>query len=209
MRTQDVGPLWGRSFQKLLARACVLTLLVRPCLLAFASKQCLSFHPRGPPQRSRWLTSQAEQQPSPASGSQSFLWPQVLSLAVVLFPTEDDAAEGPLELVGSVLMLAGLAYCIWAAVLLVPRLQSAETGLVQEGPYSLARHPFYGGFLVMAIGACLSSPSAFRCAGACVFVLTLSAKTEVEERELEDERGEEWRAYRSAVRSKFLPLLPW
>ena len=69
---------------------------------------------------------------------------------------------GPaLGIATDLIVLAGLAFTVWARVAL-GRNWSAEVTfkqdheLIQSGPYALARHPIYTGLLLMALGTAIN-----------------------------------------------------
>jgi protein-S-isoprenylcysteine O-methyltransferase Ste14 len=60
-----------------------------------------------------------------------------------------------------VLLLAGLAFAVWARVHLgdnwgMPMTQRAEPELVTSGPYTYVRHPIYSGLLLAGLGTSLA-----------------------------------------------------
>ena len=77
--------------------------------------------------------------------SQSRLWHTTLALGLVT----------------DLVVLAGLAFTVWARITL-GRNWSAEVTfkqdheLIESGPYALARHPIYTGLIVMALGTAIN-----------------------------------------------------
>ncbi len=66
------------------------------------------------------------------------------------------------QLVGVVLLLAGLGLALWARVHLgrnwgMPMTQRAEPELVTSGPYRCVRHPIYSGILLAILGTDLAT----------------------------------------------------
>lgn len=92
------------------------------------------------------------------------------------------------------LIIAGIAWCWWARVHL-GRLWSADVTrkeghrIVDTGPYRLARHPIYSGFIVIYVGMAIISTSALGLVGAVALTLGLWLKARVEERFLSEELG--------------------
>ncbi len=67
-----------------------------------------------------------------------------------------------LQVVGSVLFLAGLGLAVWARFHLgrnwgMPMTQKDEPELVTSGPYRLVRHPIYSGILLAMLGTALAT----------------------------------------------------
>jgi protein-S-isoprenylcysteine O-methyltransferase Ste14 len=77
--------------------------------------------------------------------AQSGLWPATLTVGVV----------------SDCIVLAGVAFTVWARVTL-GRNWSAEVTfkadheLIQSGPYALVRHPIYTGLILMALGTAIN-----------------------------------------------------
>jgi protein-S-isoprenylcysteine O-methyltransferase Ste14 len=75
----------------------------------------------------------------------------------------DDTAivhSVPVQIVGLVLFVSGLALAVWARICLgrnwgMPMSQRAEPELVTSGPYRLVRHPIYSGILLAVLGSAL------------------------------------------------------
>ncbi len=68
----------------------------------------------------------------------------------------------PLEVVGLILLVAGLGLAVWARIYLgsnwgMPMAQKAEPELVTTGPYRFVRHPIYSGILLGIVGTALAS----------------------------------------------------
>ncbi len=66
------------------------------------------------------------------------------------------------QVVGMVLLLAGLVLAVWARVYLgrnwgMPMTQRAEPELVTSGPYRYVRHPIYSGILLAMLGTALAT----------------------------------------------------
>lgn len=69
---------------------------------------------------------------------------------------------GPaLEVPGVALLVAGLAFAVWARVHLaanwgMPMTQRAEPELITSGPYTYVRHPIYSGLLLAGLGTAIA-----------------------------------------------------
>jgi protein-S-isoprenylcysteine O-methyltransferase Ste14 len=117
----------------------------------------------------------------------------------------------PVLVAGIVVALAGLALVIWARVSLggaftmfpQPKQRDAP---VSSGAYRFARHPMYGGILVLLTGLALA-----RSLPALVLVVALALlwwrKSLEEERRL-DAAFPGYREYRARTPHRFFPL-PW
>ncbi len=108
------------------------------------------------------------------------------------------------------LVVAGLAFAIWARAVLGGNWSGAVTvkedhELVKHGPYRYIRHPIYTGFLLALLGTGLA---AGRLYGLLAFALALIAvlrKLGVEERFMTQEFGEQYAVYRGTSWT----LVPW
>jgi protein-S-isoprenylcysteine O-methyltransferase Ste14 len=72
-----------------------------------------------------------------------------------------NVTSATLQAPGIVLLLAGLAFAVWARVHLgdnwgMPMTQRAEPELVTSGPYTYVRHPIYSGLLLAGLGTSLA-----------------------------------------------------
>jgi protein-S-isoprenylcysteine O-methyltransferase Ste14 len=105
---------------------------------------------------------------------------------------------------GAALLLAGLAFAVWARVHL-GQFWSARVALkeghqlIRTGPYSLVRHPIYTGILTAVAGTAVAMG---QLRGAIAFVLLAIVhflKSRREERLLMTELGGEYTRYRNEV----------
>jgi protein-S-isoprenylcysteine O-methyltransferase Ste14 len=95
-------------------------------------------------------------------------------------------APSPLAAVVSVaLVVAGLAFTVWARVTIGRNWSGAvvfkeDHELIQSGPYALARHPIYTGVLAMMLGTALAyaEPIGLVLFAGGVVVFALKARTE-------------------------------
>jgi protein-S-isoprenylcysteine O-methyltransferase Ste14 len=67
-----------------------------------------------------------------------------------------------LEVLGTVLFVAGLGLAIWARIYLgrnwgMPMTQREEPELVTSGPYQFVRHPIYSGILLALLGTAVAT----------------------------------------------------
>lgn len=119
-----------------------------------------------------------------------------------------------LSIIGSIVYIPGVGLYLWGLVTLgsqfgVSGLLGAELykehKLITSGPFRILRHPMYVGVLLAAMGALLI----FRTWAMLVFTpmsLVVVARAEREEKLLDQEFGDEWKAYASKV-PKWFPRL--
>ena len=90
----------------------------------------------------------------------------VIGSAVVLLrvaKTGDLAVHSPvLQVIGVILLVAGLGLAVWARIYLgrnwgMPMTEKDEPELVTSGPYRLVRHPIYSGVLLAMLGTALAT----------------------------------------------------
>jgi protein-S-isoprenylcysteine O-methyltransferase Ste14 len=67
-----------------------------------------------------------------------------------------------LEVIGTVVVVSGLALAIWARIHLgrnwgMPMTEKAEPELITSGPYRIVRHPIYTGLLLGVLGTALAT----------------------------------------------------
>lgn len=137
-----------------------------------------------------------------------------LFLAVGLGPwlplAFDLAAPPPVRWAGPVLMLAGLVLALVAGLRLgrnltpFPRPRPGGE-LVTAGVYAFARHPIYGGALLLAIGWSVVHLSVATLLATTLLWLLFEAKSRYEERALSDAYPG-YRAYASTTR-RFVPFV--
>jgi protein-S-isoprenylcysteine O-methyltransferase Ste14 len=66
-----------------------------------------------------------------------------------------------LQLLGTVLLLGGLAFAVWARIHLganwgMPATRRADPELITSGPYTYVRHPIYSGLLLAGLGTAVA-----------------------------------------------------
>lgn len=114
------------------------------------------------------------------------------------------------QVLGAVLILAGTALFLPAAVRLGPALTplpypKADAPLVQTGPFALVRHPIYAGVLAASLGMALAVTGWLTFVYAAAVFVLLDVKSRREERWLV-EKFPEYPAYQRRVR-KLIPLV--
>ncbi|MDP2744204.1 MAG: isoprenylcysteine carboxylmethyltransferase family protein [Dehalococcoidia bacterium] len=103
-------------------------------------------------------------------------------------------------LLGGVLIAAGA----WLVSVSWKRIHAAQGGLVTQGPYAVIRHPQYAGLVVAVIGALVQWPTLITMLMAPVLVAMYWRLAKREERNLEKQFGDGYRAYRERIPA-FLP----
>jgi len=136
----------------------------------------------------------------------SFLGQVVLTKAT-FFNQHNSGLEEYLpkdNLVGQILMCAGLAYVVAGHSTLI-RLKKGKN-LITKGLYEINRHPIYTGFLLGSIGIMMGNPSIESLvAGGLVFT-TAEITTRMEEKKLLKLYGDDFKSYKNKV-SKWIPYL--
>ena len=134
------------------------------------------------------------------------------AIAVAWFvgPRWADSVRTPLAVAGVVLAVAGIALVAWSrralgrAFTAFPHPRT-DAGLVTAGPYRLARHPMYGGALLLFGGISLARTPASLGLTVALGVLWWG-KSSLEDRRLRAAYGD-YDAYRAATPKRFLPYL--
>lgn len=104
--------------------------------------------------------------------------------------------------VGGVLSVTGAAVCVYWYVFWR---SNYEGDLITHGPYSYVRHPFYSGFLLLAVGLALALPF-FETRLLLVFTLAvIVVYVPKEEEELIRRYGQGYIDYMEKVRHRLVP----
>jgi protein-S-isoprenylcysteine O-methyltransferase Ste14 len=103
----------------------------------------------------------------------------------------------PLHLASNLFILGG--FLLLARSWRVLFASQQEKKLATTGPYARMRHPQYGGFIVIMVGFLLQWPTLVTLAMFPILVVTYVRLAHREEREVEAELGDEWRAYAAAT----------
>lgn len=131
----------------------------------------------------------------PAVGGLAPRWPASARIPLIV-------AGGAVVALGSVLLVVGILG-LGGSFAIFPR-PAPAAALVTTGVYARARHPIYGGWILVGLGFVLAlSPWALLPAG--LLALELSGKSRVEERALTT-RYPSYPAYRQRVPRRFFPL---
>jgi len=135
-------------------------------------------------------------------------WPQVTALAARVVP--DDRAVAAL---GVVLAISGAAFAIIARGFLGANWSGRAVikdahEMVCRGPYALVRHPIYTGLLLAAAGTAMVGGRLHDFLGVALLWAAFELKRRDEEELLLRAFGDDYRAYRRAVRSAIVPFVP-
>lgn len=113
---------------------------------------------------------------------------------------------------GLAMTFAGCLFACWARVVLggnwsgVPTVKDNHE-LIVKGPYALARHPIYIGFLTAAVGTTLVVARWRSIVGLAVVVLMFILKMSQEERLMTQQFPETYKSYRRRVKALIPGLL--
>jgi protein-S-isoprenylcysteine O-methyltransferase Ste14 len=118
------------------------------------------------------------------------------SLALRLVP-----AQPWWKIPGAALTYAGIAFTIWARIVLGGNWSSDVTlkkghSLVRSGPYALVRHPIYSGLLLAMLGTALVVAEVHAFLGVAAACLAWRLKFREEERFMTEQFGLEYEEYR-------------
>jgi protein-S-isoprenylcysteine O-methyltransferase Ste14 len=108
------------------------------------------------------------------------------------------------EWLGSAVTLAGMMVSVWARVHLgrywsgIITLKEGHR-LIRSGPYRLARHPLYTGFLTACLGTTITASTGDALIGFAVILIAFLIKMRREETLLIGEFGEEYAQFRKEV----------
>jgi protein-S-isoprenylcysteine O-methyltransferase Ste14 len=112
----------------------------------------------------------------------------------------------PIALVGLFAVLMGVAFSVWARLMLGGNWSNRVTvkenhTLVRTGPYRIVRHPIYSGILLGLLGSALQR-GGIRCfVGVLICGFSFWLKTRAEERFMVQSFGEQYLQYRHRVKA--------
>lgn len=118
---------------------------------------------------------------------------------------------GAYAIAGGALLALGLLLLGWAALRLGPSLTPfpaprTDQALKTTGPYAFARHPMYGGGILIALGWSIVFATSVGIALTGVLAVFLDLKSRREEAWL-SERLDGYTAYRNRTRRRLLPFI--
>lgn len=145
---------------------------------------------------------------------QGWVWLQALIMAAIptvggLAPSWPDGWRIPMLALGAVVVLAACGMLVVGFLAIggsfaVAPAPAQRATLVTTGVYALARHPIFGGWILVGLGFAVAfSPWALPLAG--LLALELWGKSVVEERQLEA-RYPDYAEYRRRVPRRFFPV---
>ena len=111
---------------------------------------------------------------------------------------------------GLLLVLLGIAFAIWARVVLGGNWSGAVTvkqghTLIRRGPYTFVRHPIYSGLLLAFLGVAIILGQIRGLLGVGVLSLAFWLKSRMEERFMLEQFGADYRRYQERVKA----LIPY
>jgi protein-S-isoprenylcysteine O-methyltransferase len=117
----------------------------------------------------------------------------------------------PIALIGLFLVLAGIAFAIWARFILGSSWSANPTirndhELVLRGPYRIVRHPIYTGILTALLGTAIQSGLLRGLLGVVLAAIAFRIKLAVEEQLMLHQFGNQYVEYRAHVR-RLVPFL--
>jgi protein-S-isoprenylcysteine O-methyltransferase Ste14 len=142
-----------------------------------------------------WLVVYALHRPVPGFALVPPLWVQYVGLCGVLL--------------GSFAFLEGATFQRTSGLLGVPGTamglsHGTETPLMTEGSYARVRHPMYRGFLLMLAASLLVHPNAGQLFWGVMIALTFVGFIPLEETQLIEQRGEQYRVYMEQTRYRLI-----
>jgi protein-S-isoprenylcysteine O-methyltransferase Ste14 len=112
----------------------------------------------------------------------------------------------PIALTGFFFVLCGVAFSIWARLILGENWSAAPSikqdhALIQRGPYRIVRHPIYTGILIALFGSALQRGLIGNFLGVIICAVALWMKIAVEEKFMLSLFGDQYLHYRNSVRA--------
>jgi protein-S-isoprenylcysteine O-methyltransferase Ste14 len=131
--------------------------------------------------------------------------------SLLLFTGREQSASSIREASGLVLCCAGIAFAIWARVILGTNWSGTITlkedhELIRRGPYRFVRHPIYSGLLLGILGTAIYLGRWQGFAGFVIAFVTWWEKSRIEERFMLDHFGDQYRRFQREV-SALIPGL--
>lgn len=106
--------------------------------------------------------------------------------------------------IGLALVVAGLAFAVWARVHLGRNWSGVVTvkeghELIRSGPYAHVRHPIYTGLIAAVLGTAVISGTVRAAVGFAIIAISLTVKSRIEERFMRETFGDQYARYRAEV----------
>jgi protein-S-isoprenylcysteine O-methyltransferase Ste14 len=138
----------------------------------------------------------------------SFLFlilPKVFHLNFTVLPNTIS-----IGILGDVVSILGLTICIWARKYLADNWSmqldlKKDHELITTGPYALARHPIYTGFLFLFLGTAITTGTAGGIIGFFVLIVGCFVRIKNEEKLMIKTFGEKYLEYKNKVKA----LIPY
>jgi protein-S-isoprenylcysteine O-methyltransferase Ste14 len=116
------------------------------------------------------------------------------------------AVTVPVVVAGLLVVLMGVAFSIWARLMLGDNWSNRVTvkedhTLVQSGPYRIVRHPIYSGILLGMLGSALQRGEVRSFVGLMICGFSFWLKTRAEEQFMVQTFGEKYMQYRRKVKA--------
>jgi protein-S-isoprenylcysteine O-methyltransferase Ste14 len=107
---------------------------------------------------------------------------------------------------GLAMTLAGIAWAVWARVILGGNWSGRVTvkqdhTLVRQGPYAIVRHPIYSGLLLGILGTVIAFREVRGLVATAMVLLLFRIKSRIEERFMTEEFGLEYTNYQRQVKA--------
>ncbi len=111
-----------------------------------------------------------------------------------------------LFVIGAILLVAGLAFALWARMHLGGNWSGQVTlkeghRLIRTGPYALVRHPIYTGLLLAMVGTAVAIDEYRGVLAVLIALQSFVRKYRLEERWLTEEFGSEYEQYKLEVKA--------
>jgi|SRR6516164_9016931 len=131
------------------------------------------------------MRNKATQRRESLASRLAHLLPLALGGALIAWPQPSWSTPG-WRSIGVALVIAGLAFAVWARVHLCGNWSGTVTikqghELIRSGPYALVRHPIYTGLLAALLGTTVASGTVHATIGLAIIAVALVRKSRVEE----------------------------
>ena len=158
------------------------------------------------------LRSKTTQRREPLGSRLAHMLPLAVGGALLAWPDRPGPAmawrlwppSSAAQTIGVALVIAGLAFTVWARVHLGRNWSGTVTvkrdhELIRTGPYARVRHPIYTGLIAALLGLTIASGTVHAAIGMAIIVLSLVRKSRVEEDFMRATFPGEYRRYSAQV----------